>query len=274
MGGSHRCDLTKAKNQVDRRREPESLLLLCRTAVVEGYLVGNPLDDVTLPPDRRPRRQKKVITPQQFSLLLELMSEPYATLVYVATLTGLRISELLALTWGNVHDSSISVEARYCRGDVSCPKTNASAATIAVAPEVVARIHTLKSAVVNFKAGVATRHYPAVRASGDDDLVFQSPQSGSHLSDGNVLRRHLKPAGAKIGCAWINWQVLRRSCATWNIHAGNDVKTTQGLMRHAKVGTTLEVYAQVIESGQKSAVAKLSDYVALMSQKTGQESVQ
>jgi integrase len=252
---------------------------ILRSAVVEGYLTTNPLEKVNLPPDRRPRRQKNTLTPQQFGLLLEFLQEPYSTLVYVATLTGLRISELLALTWRCVKGSSISVEARFCRGDLSCPKTNASAATIEVAPEVITRINSLKNAVVSFKAGRAIRNYPAVRASGDDDLVFQSPLSGTNLSDGNVLRRHLKPAGQKLGIPWINWQVLRRSFATWNIHAGNDVKTTQGLMRHAKATTTLEIYSQIVRIGQKSAVEKLAEYARLgachnMSQKTAQKSVQ
>ena len=39
------------------------------------------------------------------------MPEPYASMVYVAVYTGLRVSGLCALRWRNVHESSISIGA-------------------------------------------------------------------------------------------------------------------------------------------------------------------
>jgi hypothetical protein len=50
-------------------------------------------------------------------------------------------------------------------------------------------------------------------------------------------------------------------------------------MRHAKATTTLEIYSQIVRSGQKSAVEKLAEYMNQgachnMSQKTAQKSVQ
>ena len=181
-------------------------------------------------------------------------------MVYVATFTGLRISELIALKWRCITDSAISIEQRFCRGDWSCPKTEYSAVAVEVSPEVITRIRNLKNTIIRFKAGAATRRYPAVRSCGPDDLVFQSPLSGTPMSDGNVLRRHLKPAGRKLGIPHLNWQCLRRSFATWLIQAGVDPKSAQGLMRHAKATTTMEIYAQIVRSGQTRAVEQFSAF--------------
>src|ERR1700756_3637082 len=98
-----------------------------------------------LPLDKRPRQPKFTVTPEQFHALLELVSEPYASMLFVSVWTGLRVSELIGLKWRCIHADSITVEERFCRGDWSTPKTRASAATIGVAPEVIARIERLKS---------------------------------------------------------------------------------------------------------------------------------
>lgn len=61
-------------------------------------------------------------------------------MIYVAVLTGLRVSELLALKWRNIHKDSITVEHRYSRGDWSKTKTRTSAATIAADAALIGRI--------------------------------------------------------------------------------------------------------------------------------------
>ncbi len=95
-------------------------------------------------------------------------------MVFVAIYTGLRVSELIGLKWRNVHEDSITVEERYCRGDWGCPKSEASNATIAVNAAVIERIHCLKGLTVEVRAGRAVRRYKVVKSDGPDDLVFQS----------------------------------------------------------------------------------------------------
>jgi hypothetical protein len=114
----------------------DTLSSILRSAVRYGFLIQNPIVGLKLPVDKRPRRQKPVISPEQFRSLVEYVAEPYASMLFVSVWTGLRISELIGLKWRCVHSDSITVEERFCRGDWSTPKTTASAATIDVAPEV------------------------------------------------------------------------------------------------------------------------------------------
>ena len=46
---------------------------------------------------------------------------------------------------------------------------------------------------------------------------------------------------------------FRHSLATFLINKGKDVKTIQGLLRHAKVTTTLDLYSQSIDASKFNA---------------------
>lgn len=115
----------------------DALSSILRSAVECEYLNKNPIEGLRLPLDKRPRQSKPTITPQDFNKLVQLVSEPYATMLYVAVWTGLRVSELIGLKWRCVHADSIAIEERFCRGDWSVPKTASSAATIGVSPGVI-----------------------------------------------------------------------------------------------------------------------------------------
>jgi integrase len=236
----------------DKVRDVLSAILI--SAVQFGLLVTNPVEGLKLPPAKRGQKSKPYITPQQLYALLELIPEPYASMVFVAVYTGLRPSELVGLRWRNVHSDSICVDERCCRGDWGAPKSAASNATVAVTVDVIARIHRLRTLTIDVRAGRATRHYRAVKSDGPDDLVFQSPATGAPIRDNNVLVRHLKPAARKLGIGWVNWQVLRRSFATWLKMAGADVKDAQALMRHSRASTTLDIYQQFVPESQRRAI--------------------
>ncbi len=228
------------------------------SAVKYEYLVKNPVEGVKLPPAKAGKRVKPYITPEMFEALVVLVREPYATMLFVAVYTGLRVSELIGLRWRNVRADSITIEERCCRGDWGAPKSEASNATIAVNPEVIDRLHRLRSMTVKVKAGRAVRWYPAVKSDGPEDLVFQSVAKGVPMRDNNILVRHIKPAARKLGIPWVNWQVLRRSYATWLKMVGADVKDSQALMRHSRASTTLDVYQQHVPESQRKGVNELT----------------
>ena len=249
-----------ARESVDKIRDVLSSVL--GSAVKYGYLITNPAEAIQLPPSRRgARRQKPFIRPEQFSLLVELIQEPYASMVYVAVYTGLRVSEVIGLRWSDIHEQSITIDERYCRGDWAAPKSDASNTTIPVNRKVIERIQRLRTLTVEVKAGRAVRRYRAVKSGGPDDLVFQSVKSGEPMRDNNILARHIKPAARKLGIGWVNWLVLRRSYATWLRMVGTDPRDRQSLMRHSRFTTTAEIYEQDLPESQIRAVEKLTALV-------------
>jgi len=240
----------------------DTLSSVLRAAIKAHYLNKNPMEGLELPKDRRARRSKPTITPEWFEKLVQLIAEPYATMVFVAVWTGLRVSELIGLKWRCIHADSITIEERYCRGDWSAPKTLASAATIGVAPVVIARLQRLHSLTVEVPAGGkgAVRECKVVKSAEPDDLVFQSVYGGGPMNDHNILSRHIKPAGRKLGLGFVNWLCLRRSHATWLVQAGADPKSVQAQMRHSRISTTMDIYAQIVPASQRRAVQQLSEF--------------
>jgi integrase len=226
---------------------------------LDDLVSGNSAEKIRLK-KRKLTQPEPFLQIEQFFDLLARIMEPYATMVYVAVFTGLRISELAGLRWRNVHVSSITVEQRYSRGDWDQPKSDASKATTSVDKHVINRIEALKSMEVVVKAGFARRRYRVVKSCGPDDLVFQSVLKGSPMRDNNILVRNIKPAARELGIHWVNWQVFRRSFATWLQQAGVDVKDAQGLMRHSRASTTQDIYQQVVPESQHLAVRRLSAF--------------
>jgi integrase len=212
-----------------------------------------------MPAERRgKKRNKPYLNPAQFNQLLERIAEPYATMVYVAIYTGLRVSELAGLRWEDIHEESITIDERYCRGDWGAPKSECSNATIAVNRCVIERIHRMRILTVEVKAGRAVRKYRIVKSDGPSDLVFQSVKDGKPIRDNNILTRFIKPAARKLALGWVNWRSLRTSHAVWLKMAGADVKDAQGQMRHSRASTTLDIYQQFVPESQQRVVNKLS----------------
>src|SRR4029078_1935009 len=100
-----------------------------RSAVLHGYAAQNPIDG--FPDSERPRsqtRESAYFTDDELPRLLgELPTGLWATLVRVAVATGMRESELSALTWGDIDLASGSVRVRrtYSAGNLGKTKGRA-----------------------------------------------------------------------------------------------------------------------------------------------------
>jgi integrase len=255
---------TSTLTHESRDKIKDVLSSILGSAVQYGFLVRNPVEAVRLPAQRRGRRRDKpYLTPAQFNQLVHSIAEPYASMVYVAIYTGLRVSELAGLRWNDIHENAISIDERYSRGDWGAPKSDASNTTLAVNPCVLERIHRLKSLTVEVSGGgpgnKAVRKYKVVKNSGPEDLVFQSVRDGKPIRDNNILSRFIKPAARAMGLEWVNWRCLRTSHAVWLKLAGADVKDAQGQMRHSRASTTLDIYQQFVPESQLRVVEKLSN---------------
>lgn len=236
-------------------------------AVTYEMLIKNPMAAVKVPRSKvvNKRKKKPYLTPEEFGRLLTLIVEPYATMIYVAVHSGLRVSELIGLRWGDIHPEAITIDERYCRGDWSITKTEGSSTTIGVDLSVIERIQRLRSLEVELRWGgkEAKRRIKVVRSGGPHDLVFQSLRNGGTMNDQNIVRRHLRPAAEtlKIDPKKATWQSLRRSRATWMVQADIDPKTVQASMRHSRISTTMEFYAQTVTDSARRASARTMEMV-------------
>jgi integrase len=215
------------------------------TAKKWGFFAGdNPAIGVELP-EKKAVREKHVLLPDQIPPLLAALEEPARTMVLVGVLTGLRIGEILALRWKDVDFNSgeLRVEQACYRGLIGTPKTKGSRRTLPLPESLQDELKRLG------KKSVSEEH-----------LIFQT-RNGTPFSDTNLLHKHLKPAGRKLGMPWLNWHTLRRTHATLLQHAGATLREAQAQLGHTKMSTTLELYTISIPSAQRKAVENLSDLV-------------
>jgi integrase len=213
-----------------------------------GYYNGdNPASSVKLP-EKQPVREKHILQPGQIASLLDMLKEPVKTMVLLGVLTGLRIGEILALTWGHVDFTAgeIKVEQAYYRGVLGTPKTQRSRRTVPL-PQ------SLATVLVRLKAQWRTENVA-------NQFIFQT-RNGTPYSDTNLLHRQLKPAGRKLGMPWLNWHTLRRTHATLFQVVGGSLRDAQAQLGHAKMSTTLEHYTLPIPAQQRAVVEKLSRLV-------------
>ena len=73
----------------------------------------------------------------------------------------------------------------------------------------------------------------------------------------------IRPAAVKVGIRLLKGQRFgfhnfRHSLATFLVNQGTDVKTIQGLLRHAKVTTTLDLYSQSIDASKLNAQKEMA----------------
>jgi integrase len=107
----------------------EVLSSVLASAVGYDLLTKNPMLAVEIPRSKavNKRKPKPHISPEDFRRLVEFVTEPYSTMIYIAVFTGLRVSELIGIRWEDMRDEALIVDERFCRGDWSVTKTPGSA---------------------------------------------------------------------------------------------------------------------------------------------------
>jgi integrase len=93
-----------------------------------------------------------------------------------------------------------------------------------------------------------------------EDWVFPSfkLKGKTPLSASIMVADKIRPATIKAGIRLepgqhFGFDSFRHSLATFLVSRGKEVKTIQGLLRHAKVTTTLDLYSQSIDAAKLEA---------------------
>lgn len=203
-----------------------------RQAVKWGYLRSNPAELVD--PIRKPPTERAVLTRDQAALVLAAAGKTYRPMFLLALHSGLRIGELLALTWADVSSDSVTVRRTVSGKSYAPPKTKAGRRRVPVSPEIIAALEP---------------------RSKPDDLVFTS-RTGKPLNARNAARA-LDNAVAKVNrrhkVPELRLHDLRRTFATWQAAAGSHPRVIQQLLGHATPHLALEVYTDVLEAQIENA---------------------
>jgi integrase len=168
-------------------------------------------------------------------------------MTFLAAVTGLRVSELLALKWEDVD---------YEAGEINL-----------IRAIVCQHVGSLKTAAsqkpVPMDAGLAALLLDwrgKCLYNQDTDYVFASAEMHGKqpLWPSSAMSKHIRPAAKLAGIVkHVRWHVFRHSFATLLKGNGEDVKTVQESLRHADSKVTLDTYTQGLMPVKREAQRKV-----------------
>ena len=241
------------------RKAKAALAVMLASAVEDGDLASNPAAGVRYVPSDAAKRQhakcrRRKLTAADVMAILEAMPERWRAFFLLLTQTGVRIGELLGLTWEHVHlgdDPYILVAEQVYRGERKRLKTDASLARVPLAPSMASWLSDLRPVDAE-----------------PDTPVFASI-TGTPLTYSNMYNRVLRPAligagiAVNVGTAdhpvWdyqgVAFHAFRKACGSLLLAQGKNLKQVQGWLRHSQMTTTLNVYIHDVDAGLGGADA-------------------
>lgn len=242
------------------RKAKAALSVMLACAVEDGDLVSNPAAGVRYVPTEQAKREhpkikRRALTAADVVAILNAMPEQWRAFFTLLAQAGVRIGELLGLTWANVDlgdDPHIMVAEQVYRGKRKKLKTEASRARVPLSTTMAAWLTELR--------GDASPSAP----------VFTS-KTGTALNYHNVYSRVLRPALVDAGLAikvgedtkgepvWdyqgIAFHAFRKACGSLLLAHGKSLKQVQGWLRHSQLTTTMNVYIHQVDDGLGGADA-------------------
>ncbi len=217
---------------------------ILETAVEEyEVLEANPIHRMRWAPKDRVKPRVGCNTPEEFLGSLQFVPNPQKDMVIVASLTGLRWGELVALQMEEDVDfktNHIHVQRSFYRRIAQTPKSDRSFRSIDMVP-------TVRRILLRIARG---------RPRG---LVF-SADGKTPIGDGSHVKRLWRKAQVQAGVKKVRrWHDLRHFYASLLIAAGKHPKYTADQMGHASISITMDTYGHLMEELPIASVEWIDD---------------
>lgn len=189
------------------------------------------------------------------TFLAAVRGERLEPLYKLAMFSGLRQSELLGLTWGDIDFSAGTLRVsrtlqRYAKAfHLDEPKTEKSRRVIALPAPVLEALRAQRTRQLEerLEAGPAWE--------GCWDLVFLT-ENGRPLL-GTFVTRSFQAVLKRAGLPHVRFHDLRHGAATYLLAAGVELKTISEILGHSQIHVTANTYAHVMIELKRDAADKL-----------------
>ncbi|HWO39729.1 MAG TPA: site-specific integrase [Candidatus Acidoferrum sp.] len=242
-----------------------NLRSIMRMAQRLKFISDNPGEETRMPATRPIERP--TMTPEQINLLIEAIEDPHdLCLMCIGLFCATRTSETFGLQWKSYGGDSLMIhstayEGELYRGQV---KTEASRNAVPIPDDIVPIIEAWRQICPD---------------TSPDALMF--PTHGKGERAGSTVPRRAKSflkwrihpiaKKMKVPRRLVTFQVMRRTLGT-DLQQHGTIKDAQGVLRHASIKTTGDVYVQQIPQSVRAAINSRTRAILAQRRPVGEQS--
>ena len=205
------------------------------------------------------KKEVKVLSlEEQLRFVEAAKARPTGRIFIFALYTGMRIGEIIALTWDDVdfHEGTVRVNkteyeyydynrAEYVRS-VGTTKTKAGNRTIPLLPKITEMLADMKA---EYESSPHT-----------DNLIFGRGKDGKYICRGSITNR-LSHIMNKAGLQGLTPHCLRHTFATRGLENGIELRVMQELLGHSSIKMTADLYTHVLPDKKRESIMRLADII-------------
>ena len=210
-------------------------------AAGRGWIMYNPALAVKMPKGL-PQGKRRAPTDEEIKTICKSTDAPFGFFPFFLLCTGMRKGEALALTVDDIDfdnkEITISKSITHVDGSKPSVKSPKNGKTrIVPIPDV------LMKPLQEFCKG--------------KNILFPAPKKGGYMSKRSyeyLWNEYCEATGLDLGA-----HNLRHGTATLLFESGVDLYTTQRILGHAKLSTTMEIYGELRDKQYRKSVKKFSN---------------
>lgn len=200
--------------------------------------------------DKKKVDPSEVLTKDEVSLLLDTCKKhfpDYYPFYLMASRTGMRLGELLAIRWGDIdfNSKTIWVRQAYRRKRITLPKGN-KVRPVDMSDQLT---ETLKALLTTAKKHALKEGLGEV-----SELIFHR---NGRVIEQNYIRRVLERVLKKAELRRVKIHSLRHTFASLLLSEGESPVYVKEQLGHSSIKTTVDIYGHWIQTKSKTGVNKL-----------------
>ncbi len=236
-----------------------------KQAVLEHYLTFNPSDAVALP--KREKPQIEILTREEQTKLIQASYQHrYGIFIRLTLTTGLRLGEVLGLTWENIDLRSGTLFVRQTLNRLEkidyngigtkteivfqVPKTKNSIRSIPLLTFIVKELQEWRNVQLADKAQVGLAY--------QDNGLVATNQFGGYIEP-RTFKDYYNQILSLSNIGHYTFHALRHTFCTRALENGMDAKTVSAVMGHYSVAFTLDTYGHVLDSHKREEMMKMEN---------------
>lgn len=229
------------------------LKAICNKGVKWGYITTNPCNRVDTPKYSAP--EQSVLSPDEIKTVYDAIKyEPlkYQAIFYFAVICSLRRESIIGFKWSDIdfknNQLKVKFAAIYIPGEgvvADEPKTEKSKVTLHL-PDI------LKETLIKLNNEQLREKKKWGDKWVDEGWIF-TQQNGKVMYP-STATHWWKKFAKKYDIKDVPLHGLRHTAATYMIKNNVPISTVSGVLGHAKISTTVNTYAHVIEDTKEAAI--------------------